>query len=261
MQRFVGPHSQIRESRKLLGNPYAHLNGDGEFDALMGASQSRRFRSRKDQIKRAVTNLQNEMWRNRRSIWPHNTPTQPRDILDPIAALEFLGYKCHILDSLVQFSPNGRNSTVAGYIDKPNMIVAISGAFPTATQRFTAAHELIHALEHDAIGLHRDRPLDGGAASPTDSIEHEANLGAAYFLMPDKLLISEFSIRFGTTQLSLNEGAPALFDECSSLRDFSRAVAGTGTFGGNHFDSLASVFGVSNEAMAIRLEDLQLLCI
>lgn len=48
-------------------------------------------------------------------------------------------------------------------------------------------------------------------------------------------------------------------DRCRNCRGLARILAATGYFGGKSFLSLERIFKVSNEAMAIRLEELDLL--
>ena len=86
--------------------------------------------------------------------------------------------------------------------------------------------------------------------------------------MPRKLIKACFETRFLTDNFALNEdtgfaltrgNSPDLLKKCDSLRDLSRILAKAESYNGVRFNSLASQFRVSTEAMAIRLEDLKLL--
>ncbi len=147
-------------------------------------------------------------------------------------------------------------------------MVRISRQLPFVTRRFTTAHELGHALLHKQAGLHRDRPVDGPAAKQRSSTEMEADKFASCFLMPEKLVKKRFASLFGTERFVLDDAAMFMlkaggvtdFDEKSiSLRKLSRALASIQSYNGRHVDSLASQFHVSIEAMAIRLEELNLI--
>jgi hypothetical protein len=59
------------------------------------------------------------------------------------------------------------------------------GANPLGRRRFTAAHELGHAVLHRAkLGRYRADAIVEEAAEPTDQLEREANRFAAELLMP-----------------------------------------------------------------------------
>ena len=163
----------------------------------------------------------------------------------------------------------GKHVDVAGNIDGSERTVQISLQFDSPVRRFTAAHELGHALLHDARGLHRDRALDGGVLHrPRDRTEREADDFATYFLMPERLVRSAFEHAFKAREFILNEdtafalnagGLESLRATCPEVRDLSRLLAGTTHYDGVHFYSLAEQFGASVEAMAIRLEELNLI--
>ena len=114
--------------------------------------------------------------------------------------------------------------------------------------------------------MHRDRPLDGSVRSRT-GIEFEADKFASFFLMPAKQVQETFERFFLTDQFELSETTAfalgqgeyaTLSNKCKTLRQLSRLLASAEHFNGVHFMSLSSQFLVSNEAMAIRLEELQL---
>lgn len=278
---------KIAASRLKLQDPYAHLDEFGDFSAALptpgsavrnvGAQSVGRFASllqnkRKHgrlayaDIESQAIQLQRMMWQERMDIWPSGAPSNPIDMLDPAVAFQLLGFDYEIAEGLGQYFIDGQHVEVAGLIDDSSMEIRISRKFPKVVQNFTAAHELGHALLHDARGLHRDRPLDGSSL-PQDPIETEANKFASYFLMPAKLVKQHFERLFGTayfvldedTRFALSRGGFLNLTKCQTTRDLSRVLASVENYNGVRFPSLGSLFQVSTETMAIRLEELGLL--
>lgn len=183
-------------------------------------------------------------------------------------ALRHLGYRYEIVEILGQYSKGDRPFEVAGIIDTRKKHVHISNQFPPDTQRFTAAHELGHAVLGHLGGLHRDKPLNGiSRGNPRDSKEYDADKFATFFLMPAKLVRERFSRAFGVEFFQLNDatcfalspGNPdQLLQQLSSRREMSRFLAQAEYFNGRRFACLADQFLVSREAMAIRLEELDI---
>ena len=268
------PERQIRERRRLLQNPYAFLGPDGEYDAVPRIQvavphiQIDRRRTRND-IEPIVRDFLQNMWRDRTYLFPEHNSLRPHEILDPLVALNYIGYSTEIVESLGRHTSNGEHFEVAGTIDSSEQKVQISRRFPLATRNFTAAHELGHAILHDGVGLHRDRPLNG---TPTgyfrDNIEREADTFATLFLMPENLVRGAFRLRFGVTQFVINEGTAFALNkgnvdqlraECPQIRDLSKLLAGAEQYDQTRFSPLYKQFNVSIEAMAIRLEELRLI--
>lgn len=193
-------------------------------------------------------------------------PSDPLDVISPVAALENLGYTV-IQEDLGQDFIEGRLVEVAGYIDAQNKQVAISTKVSREEQFFTAAHELGHAVLHpNRHGLHRDRPVKG-PITRRDVLEVEADYFASCFLMPEKQIRQRFKWNFLSDRFEIsNEAAYALsgIDAISlrsrlkSKRALTRVLSECILFNGNRLAPLKSVFGVSTEAMAIRLEELDL---
>ena len=287
---YAQPTDKIAASRRLLQDPYAHLDEFGGFSAseITAGIQPDAFRTLSQQvegkysalvrnkrgnrryssaeIEAKATDLQRKMWQDRSQIWPVTAPSNPIDILDPAIAFRLIGYDFDLEETLGQDIYDGKQIEVAGIIDDTSKQVRISRQFPYDVRSFTAAHELGHALMHDAKGLHRDRPLDGASVS-REPIEREADKFASYFLMPGKLVKARFEAHFGTNNFSLNDDTSFaltrgtsldLRKDCKTLRDLSRILACAMSYNGLHFVSLASQFKVSTEAMAIRLEELGL---
>jgi len=248
---------KIAASRLLLQNPYAYLNDLGEFsaaedfsymhpDALRVLSQQvdgkysslarnkeKNGRHSGAEIEAKAITLQRRMWQDRSRIWPNADPLDPIDVLDPAIALGLIGYDFDLEETLGQHFSDGKQIEVAGTIDASSRRVRISRQFPSDVRNFTAAHELGHALFHDARGLHRDRPLDGTTMS-REPIELEADKFASYFLMPRKLIEARFEHFFGTGQFVLSNDTSFalargtsldLARNCRTLRDLSRILA------------------------------------
>ena len=281
---------KIREDRRRLQNPYAHVMGDGTLHALPPDSASRRAvtpsrdelavdpwsvrrkvkglgRSRSS-IKKIARDLQGKLWADRELLFPDGKPVAPIAVLDPIIALRSIGFQCELVESLGQYQLEGEYVEVAGIIDRAERTVQISRRFPLPVRNFTAAHELGHALMHDGLGLHRDRALDGtDHGIRRDQREREADTFASYFLMPEKLVRAEFKHRFKArefimnedTAFALNAGDLGSFSANYDTRDLSRLLARATQYDGIPFRSLAEEFGVSVEAMAIRLEELKII--
>lgn len=269
----------IHEIRRLSGNQYAYLNANGGYDEylrldivseirpenlLSGKKKGDRFS--KHEIEQIVRKLQLEMWKDRAKIWHRNIT--PNDVLDPLVALRVVGYRVDISESLGQYSHGNDVFEVAGTVDDAEKRVQISKRFSPEVCNFTTAHELGHAILHQATGLHRDRAQDGGSGgAPRDGTEAEADNFAAFFLMPKKLVKAAFKDLFLTNHFIISEdtafalgieSATALEKKWRTLRELTQSLASAEQYNGRFFTSLARQFGVSTAAMAIRLEELSL---
>ncbi len=258
--KFDASRNEIMTSRHILGNQYAHTDETGDLSAITRKKE----KYSQQEIERKVKALHKLIWKSRYMMWSE----QPNfiDMLDPLKVFELIGYKCSTESSLGEFSDNGKLIEAAGLIDNDARQIRISEHFKPEVRRFTAAHELGHALLHTQNGLHRDRPIDGTVKAKLAS-EYEADFFASRFLMPEKLLKTIFKRLFLTDKFSPDENTTSAFrigsfDEVKSKfkskRDFARFLASTEQYNGVRFYSLASQFKVSTEAMAIRLEELDL---
>ncbi|MDX3915378.1 MAG: cyclodeaminase/cyclohydrolase family protein [Pseudosphingobacterium sp.] len=220
-------------------------------------------------IENCVVKLQLLIWKNREKIWSKEIPKSPIDILKPnIIFKNLLGYSFHKQDDLGLSDARGTISDIAGLIDQEKRVVLISNQFPVQIQSFTAAHELGHAILHKQSILHRDLPIDGTEQRKKRPLtEKQADRFATFFLMPGKQVIKEFQERFLTdkfiiddnTAFNLNQTKPSkLAAECQDLRGLCRKLTEAESFAGTPFISLAKLFNVSVEALAIRLEELNL---
>ena len=165
---------------------------------------------------------------------------------------------------------DGRQRRHAGILVPKSGLVMLSRAFGPKVMRFTVAHEAGHLVMHPHMTeLHRDPPLDGSRSDQRRPlIEEQADTLAAHFCMPEADIRAAFRARFHTGAFELNDAtAFALFrgniwdvrPRWKSMRVASRELARATCFDRYPFDSLADQFGVSPEAMAIRLEELDLL--
>ena len=107
-----------------------------------------------------------------------------------------------------------------------------------------------------------------GSTPARARVEREADRFASWYLMPARLVSERFAIIFGAPPFELTDDtAFALLGLnleqakriLQSRRDLSRGIARTERFNGRQVVSLAKQFGVSLEAMAIRIEELKLL--
>ena len=270
---------QIHEYRKLLGNPYALVTGDGEFGALpkpiidptsiLDRESRDRPRSKRD-IETIVRKLHEALWLRRNVLLSDRESIVPLDLLNLSLVFYSIGYQSELVDALGVYSSEDELFEVAGIIHGCDRHVQISRQFEKPVRKFTEAHELGHAILHRPMEMHRERPVDGAEfRGRRDRKEAEADVFAAYFLMPEKQVRPEFEDRFLTQRFELNEqtafalnagNQEAVWAQWISKRRRSRMLARAQQFNGCHFLSLADIFSVSTEAMAIRLEELALIC-
>ena len=221
-------------------------------------------------IEECVRDLQNLIWDNKHLIWKKNIPTHNLEILQPdVISKQVLGYDYVSSTTYGVVSEDDKTTEVAGIIDQPNKIVAISNSYPINVKKFTSAHELGHAILHKQSILHRDLPIDfNGSIRNRDKVEVDADKFATYFLMPTKWVNKEFAKIFGNDIFIIDENnsfkfggrsSTDLVKECKNLRGLSRKLSSCDRFDGNNITPLYEKFGVSIEAMAIRLEELNLL--
>lgn len=159
---------------------------------------------------------------------------------------------------------------IAGILDRTNKLIHISQVFPLEQQRLTAMHEVVHYVMHSHIGakiMHRDRPINPGDSYLSDPVEIEATRLACLYLMPEKLVKRVFESHFMVTAgeaLELDEQAAFYLNiSIEDLRKMTRrqkalVLSTTRTYG-RQFVPLHQFFEVSPTAMAIRLEELELI--
>lgn len=266
--------SGLKRARQILQNPYAHIEHledvqeaqrVAESDATGASIELRLSRS---EISKAVRSLHRRLWRERVTLLGREVE-DPIELLDPEMALRLLGYDFEVVDGLGDIpSRDGRRREAGGMIDRDNKVVRVASRFTPRMQRFTAAHELGHAVLHPfGGGIHRDLPTEG-SVNQRDRGEVEANRFASEFLMPANLLHARFVRMFTIapfridqqTSLALGLGSEtAARARLSSARALALLLATAEHFDGRHFRSLAEQFHVSATSMAIRLEELDLI--
>jgi Zn-dependent peptidase ImmA (M78 family) len=213
--------------------------------------------------------VQNFLWEYKEIIWKKNTPKEEIEIIQPKRMIQLLKFSFKQLEDLGVGVVNSVASEVAGIINREDMTISISGKYKPEIQNFTSAHELGHALLHNLPVLHRDIPIDGSEDQKSrPKIEKDADKFAAFFLMPKTLVIKEFIKSFGTDQYQLNKesifeltGLPItkFKSEYNTKRKISRLLATANSNNGSALVPMTKKFNVSTEAMAIRLEELELI--
>ena len=220
-------------------------------------------------IENIARELQNIIWINKDKIWKKEVPENPFQILKPDVVLKkIMDYEFSKSDNIGFYKQDGQSFKVAGIIDKRKKHVVISTTFSNEIQNFTVAHELGHALLHKNILLHRDRSIDDFSNLPRNKQELQADKFATYFLMPTRLVEELFYGIFEMEYFEFNENnalklgfhsVSELRKSFFDIRSLSRFVASLERFGIKPFNSLARIFNVSVETMAIRLEELNLI--
>ena len=190
------------------------------------------------------------------------------ELFGPRPLADFLGLTYKEVDDIPSENSNFRT---AGTLDRREKIIQVSLRFPPEQRRLTGMHELMHYMLNHDIGketLHRDRPIDHQSGrNKVDFVEWEATHVACQYLMPEKLVRTIFSrvfhLEYGyplcfepNTAFHLNEDETRLSK--LDLRQRSLLIA-KATFYGVSRIPLYEFFKVSSTAMAIRLEELELI--
>lgn len=266
------------------GNPYANINPELEDELekkskidiidfnsrllVLSTSLKKQQKLSDKQIEDTVGDIHKLLWHSRNELSEFCLNNNPIRILNPDIAFKALGFNIQRVPTLGTFSHFGRTYEVAGQINQQSRIVEISQQFSRATQYFTAAHELAHAFLHEQPRMHRDRPLNGTPRSKFKDIkEWQADRFATYYLMPSKLVkyyfyqifkSNEFNISLLTANALNFSSEEELANQFRNLRELSRFLASTTFYNSKAVHSMAEIFNVSIEAMAIRMEELQL---
>lgn len=256
---------KLHLDRLRLQNPYAHAEEICSKEGGQPLRRQPRALGASDQaVAAAVAEVHRQLWVRRREFWGDQVPTDAVKLLDVGHALMLQGYQLSYVADVGQRVGRGNDLEVAGVIDRDRKEVRISPTLPEAVQRFTAAHELAHAVLHPhSGGIHRDRPIEGSARS-SDPQERAADRFSAFFLMPENLLAARFVAIFHTEVFELNDQTIAALGQAAEpfrgkpvhRRVLARMLAGLGRYNGEVFPSLATQFGVSISTVAIRLEEL-----
>ncbi|MFC5526759.1 ImmA/IrrE family metallo-endopeptidase [Rhodanobacter ginsengisoli] len=257
--------NKLHLDRVRLQNPYAHAEQIHREEVRQPLRRRPRPLSTSDRaVAAAVAQVHRQLWHRRREFWGDQVPADAVKLLNVGHALKLHGYQLSYVADVGQHAGRGNDLEVAGVIDRDRREVRISPTLPEAVQRFTAGHELAHAVLHPhAGGIHRDRPIEGSARS-SDPQERAADRFSAFFLVPEKLLAARFLAVFHTevfelndlTRMALGPAAEPFQGKRVPRWILARTLAGLGRYNGEVFPPLATQFGVSISTMAIRLEEL-----
>lgn len=267
LEEFNKSINEIPIARKSTKNPRPKKYVEVQLEAQeIARTYKTAGVATKKNLEQAAIDFQRLMWFNRELLWQNPPQNRVLEILDPVVALHLLGFQVDRSTTLGTFFDHGQRYEVAGQIHQSQRIVSISRQFDREISRFTEAHELGHSLFHKQDVLHRDRPVNGSRSPLNFSVEeHQANSFASYFLMPKKQVREKFQDIFGATAFEISQkNAEALrrndvnklLHEARNRRGLARIIAGTTQFKSRRVHSLAELFKVSIEAMAIRLEEL-----
>lgn len=210
-------------------------------------------------IEEIARNLHLALWRKEKSNSPNDT-TKLLKLINSKKILKLLGYKVAYSNKIGAEFTSRKFKEIAGVCDNNQNVVAISKNYNTTIQNFTLAHELGHALMHGEGTMFRDIPLDGSETNQKDPFEIQANKFAAYYLMPAKLVKSEFERLFNQPTISsreyklANNLPPSHSIELKQISQELSAIIHK-----NSGYSIAYRFKVSVEAMSIRLLNLKLI--
>lgn len=237
----------------------------------------------KNKIEDQARDLLVNIFKDQDKLWPEGL-REKFQIFDPKIAAKFLGLTYMELHEIpTTFNPRNEKQEMAGSLDLQSKTISIATKFSSQIQKFTGAHEIAHWVLHrqSSIGkraLFRDSPIDSkrDAKQAKSLEEQEADHFAACLIMPRKVVIEEFETRFIKQPFQFNEinawqlsaddheslvraERPSFENRHSNsyIREISLAKATS--FNRAHFISLADRFGVSVKAMAIRLDELDLI--
>jgi Zn-dependent peptidase ImmA (M78 family) len=163
---------------------------------------------------------------------------------------------------------NGPVREIAGILERSVKRIILAGKFPLYMKRFTLAHELGHLLLHPDLESLREAPSIGDRRYRKPLKEREADLFAAEFQMPTKMVRDLFVRRFGQPidASSIDEEVAFYFgdghsaDELRRMQPIERAkiFASVPSLITSDSRPLNDIFGVSPIALAIQLLDLRL---
>lgn len=210
-------------------------------------------------------------------------PPVPRSVLlpiDPAQLVPELGARVEKVQELGGVALGNpwteRDVRVPGLFDRRAKLIVIAQNQPVAEQRYTVAHELGHLLYHTSPRHLRERAalVENHSArnvSPANRCEErEAEVFAAELLMPVDLMREAVVARFdGPIDGTLPHDTLAHFLSASTESKFNASqlarmpqvdraalFATAKSFGCRIFEPLIKQFGVSKQAMAIRLLEL-----
>lgn len=220
-------------------------------------------------IESLVKDLINTLFVNKSSAWRVNIPEKYKDVIQPKKILKLLGYEYFEATSLGQYFLNGKKVEVAGFTDHNKKIVGISTQYSLQSRYFTLCHELGHVIMHKGDRLYRDGSHEVNYNKyGQDWKEYQANVFAKNLSMPDIIVKEVFKSIFSMDKFRLNSETIFRLNKGNIneikrkypiKRSLSVFLAGLEFYNHQRFESMADVFRVSKTAMAIRLEELDLL--
>ena len=209
--------------------------------------------------------IQLTLWKYKDLIWSSKPPTNEIGLIKPKKIIKLLKYAYREVDTL---GVTETNQEIGGIINNERDEILISKMYSQEVRTFTAAHEIGHALLHEGLELHRDKPISFQDQTVTRNyIEKQADKFAAYLLMPEKQIRKIFYQLFQIKQFRATEETVFALTGSSmsnfrknirNRRDLSRVIAKAEFFNFRPFVPLHKIFNVSIEAMAIRLEELSI---
>lgn len=217
-------------------------------------------------IEKEARRLQVEIYGRREMRYPMGAPNIPA-LFDPRNVADHCGLFYDARARIETDYPGGGEA--AGLWQRDRSTILVSTRFSYETQRFTAGHEIGHYILHSQVGdrtLHREMAVRS-QRNLRPPLEQEADHFAACLLMPRRAVVAEFDARFGsrhplvltdTVAFHLKADERVLFSQPAGSLMFAEAVAKAQQFDRRRFQSLAAFFGVSPRAIAIRLEELEL---
>ena len=266
----------LHSHREKMRNPYAYLGPNGDFECLdpkngelraseikslktdfFKVSNSLKYPMKRKQVAKIAREFMLSRWRSLESRIP-DYESRVYESINPASGAKAIGYEVIILPMQTGL---GADYGIAGFINPEKKQIYIDSQQPSDILRFTAAHELGHAIIHPNIGLHRDRSEEF-LKSGRPQVEKEADWFAVEYLMPRKLVVKEFFNRFGDVEQSKDFFRAGLSIKLKNStvdqRSMTIALASAGGFLGKVFMPLHERFGVSVLTMAIRIEELNL---
>jgi len=225
----------------------------------------------KSQIEIEVRKLQSELYRAAELLYSQYSG-DPLELLEPRLLAKVLGVSYYEQPGLSEqpFPYRRRRMQTAGLIDRQSNKIVTDPNLGLEISRFTGAHECGHWVLHRQLdSMHRDLPLDGSPSHyARHPMEKEADHFAALFLMPKKLIMKEFKIKFGKDRLIFSntlahnlcpEQSDTLLHAEEKSLEREKAIATYRITKGRYYPSLSEMFRVSTTAMAIRIRELNLI--
>ena len=223
-----------------------------------------------ERIERKAAELRREVLKDVRRR--HPDATNARQYLHPRYAATVRGYDFQVRGDLdaelrsVDAAAARKRGVITGFLDRDKRVIAVSERYSPQEQRFTGAHELGHLILHpDLPTMHRDR----NDRRTNDPLEREANQFAAAYTMPANWVRKDILDKFGECPVHVNDTLAWWLDREDPERflhanrkqdvDLALALACCSNLGHGHFCSMHDEYGVTAQAMAWRLIDLEVI--